>query len=841
MKRFRLLSLILCVLVLGVNFHAVTAKAAPLSKSDSAKIARVIAANKTTKSSKGASVFINSFTVTNLDAPKNGNLLDRTATIIADNGFFWDVPVLWVNQKGELVNIAIQVDDVVKDYPIIAFYLPAGYNIMFSENAAFNINMPDFICNLINQNGVTTMTNPAAGITYITPLLPNQNKLVATKPADYQESGEEVTESDSGKVSNGDPENPAGKTGGKSSSGSSEYQYNYNPKLSDEEKKNLVAIHCQDSAVEKLGEDNLAWLVSFVKDVIEPEAVALLQEKFPAYKSAAKNSELGKDIGLYVYYESSDSSSTSKSDSDDNGSTEGNSQGTVAYVSWKTQTDSESNEFTFSYRLGINASYLYAYDEETGTYSFDNEKANSLLDCTVVHEMMHAFMDDYERTGMTGYQYSESTGYKLTNKDSVAFPNWFTEGMATAVDNAYQYWNNNFHNSYGYDKENDIYSASALKESYLGNSKMQLSYAENYDFNNPGGMDNSQSSYVSGYLANVYLGYLAAQKYDSKDAIKKDKNDAVKIISSSVILSGVNHILEELHKGKTLDDVIKEISTVDGTPLYSDTADFTKKFIASSDEAVTDNNASLEFCTNLLNYLEDASDEKGTANGSILVDFTSKQNTLLSKKLLKKGQTVYVPSDTKDFVKSTVDFEKALESGGESQTGIAKDTTTTEDTTDTSTKTDSDEVLDSSAEGSFDYTENESNMENGSDSEDSGKKNDEATGGNRQDNGNDSSAEEVSTDDENEKFETGDNSGSESPDASPEPAPAPQTPQNDEATGGNAVVAEEVPTDDSYCIPAEITYSEPEPEAPADEGDNSAEQQVLDAIPEDHSSDDDDA
>ncbi len=219
MKKSRLLSLVLCIFVLFVNMHAITAKAAPLRKSEAVKIANAIMneQNRSGKSSKGGNgknVIVQSFNITNLDKPQNGKLLDSTATVVTDSGYSWDIPVLWVDQDGNLVQVAIEIENVRYNYPIFAFYLPAGYTFVFND-AAFNIGLPDFVCKLMETTGVATVNNPASGVTYITALLPGQNKFVAKQPATgggTAGGGSSDSESyDDGKVSNG--ETPSGNPG----------------------------------------------------------------------------------------------------------------------------------------------------------------------------------------------------------------------------------------------------------------------------------------------------------------------------------------------------------------------------------------------------------------------------------------------------------------------------------------------------------------------------------------------------------------------------------------------------------------------------------------------------
>ena len=68
----------------------------------------------------------------------------------------------------------------------------------------------------------------------------------------------------------------------------------------------LVDIYCSQSARDALGKDQLKALVDLTVTSIEPQAVNLLIESFPCFKDAAANDELGREIGLYIYYGTGD-------------------------------------------------------------------------------------------------------------------------------------------------------------------------------------------------------------------------------------------------------------------------------------------------------------------------------------------------------------------------------------------------------------------------------------------------------------------------------------------------------------------------------------------------------
>lgn len=677
MKKVRFLSFILTFFLLLANCHAITVKAAPLKSSDSLKIARAVdgtsqlkrsALDTSTRNPFDKTVFINSFTISDLDSPVNGKLLDSTATVTADNGFSWEIPVIWVNWEGSVVKVAVELDEIKRSYPIFVFYLPEGYRLVFGEKPAYNISLPDFVCRMIEQNGVTTLANPEISVTYITPLLPNKDRLVALWDPGEGEPDNRVAEEDttpSSPVCPFDPptpddppkpdDPPTPDDPPKPDEPERVPQYSdFKIDLSDDEKSEIADKHGDSNVVDKIGEDNLAWFVCFIKDVIEPEAVNLLKEKFPAYKTAADNDELGKDLGFYVYYDQSY----------DDGKWSDESR-YVAYVTWHSEGED------YYYRLGVNAKYMYAFNDDTGEYQFNGDEAYAQLERTIIHEMMHAFMVDYSRTGMSGGQYKEGVGLTYDNKSEVAFPNWFMEGIATAVGSPYQHWRGLFLNYYGYDYETDTYKD--LKDAYLDDKTMTLPYSENFKWG--GKVDNRKCSYATGYLANVYLGYLAAQK-NGEEAISVNSDTGETVISSQAILNGVNYILDELHKGSTLDDIIADISTTsDGKTLYSDTDDFAAKFIASTDSTKSDDNKSLDFCTQFLNYLESASNDEEVANGSILTDFKDTSTVLLYKELLEEKPEEYVLTDSSDRAKSTVLSKDAFEAGGKSEKGIIEDDT----------------------------------------------------------------------------------------------------------------------------------------------------------------------
>lgn len=645
----RVICFITCIILFTVHFNVMTASAAPIEAADSARIIKELQDTEwSTKKAAGNgseqnTVLVNSLKIVDLEEPRHGHLLDNTATVVTDNGFRWNIPVIWVNKDGDVVHVAIEINDIIRSYPIFVFYLPEGYSFIFSdENAEYNIEMPDFVVELMKKSGVATLAVPRAGYLYISTFLPNSNKIKINYPDQENNTDSEpvstpdqTINSDTGnKIIDPDgahPETNPIDSGPHLTPPTDNETSPPESGLSDLDNIEVAYNHSSTHAVDVIGVDNLAALIMWVKNTLEPEAVNLLVSKYPAYKTAASNGELGERIGFEIKYDIDDEA--------------------IAAVSSQTDTDG-----TLAYRVIINANYLYVEteDDSENPYVFD-EKNYSELDNTLVHEMMHAFMDDYTRTGMTGLQYNETDGTYSINSDNsegVEYPAWFVEGIASSVDNTFQYRNRTIYRKYGYDNDNqsetyDNFTAEVLKESYSDSSnKMRL------------GENSTEAEYITGYLASIYLGYLSAKAAGYGDAVIGERVD------SSIILAGENYMLEQLHNGKTLDQLIQEVSNSE----YNSTSDFAEKFI--TDSSGIEDTDSLQFCATLLNYLHNSSSDEGIANGSVLLDFADTNPAQLHKSLLDQEQTVYIMTDDDDNEYSTVDKNHALQGGGTSETGI---------------------------------------------------------------------------------------------------------------------------------------------------------------------------
>ena len=414
-----------------------------------------------------------------------------------------------------------------------------------------------------------------------------------------------------------------------------------------------VAIHCSESVMDVMEIGELAKLVEMVKYRAEPQAVELLRAGFPAFEEAARNNQLGTQIGLSIEY-------------DDNNAP-------MAKVICSIDVDDQGRLF-FSYCLVVNAFTLAERDDagnlvwnpETGMLRLTTDPTSlDAFSCILTHEMMHAFMDDYNRSGMMGvidpdmvylpaYATEEDAAALLAHQQAVEFPKWFLEGTATAVENAFMGLQASYDElrTYGAEEIDGWYTPEGLQYAFAGTALPAGMDPEEYEAMVVPCFDLRVSAYVSGYLACLYLAELAANiEGCSACSVTPDGLD---VVDSAVLRSGLNDILRMLHEGVTLDDIIYNISN----GRFYDTADFENTFIAYDDDSAI-------FVSILLNYFLRLTRQNGRlnpANGSLLYPFDVDYLTQIDcTKNAYSG--LYQIIDTSDLVDSTADLRDVTDAG----------------------------------------------------------------------------------------------------------------------------------------------------------------------------------
>ena len=418
--------------------------------------------------------------------------------------------------------------------------------------------------------------------------------------------------------------------------------------------------HCADNTLKRYGEDEMVNLVELIINTIQPQAVEFIKNCFPAFAEAAKAGDLGKEIGLYIYRLYGDKDGV-KAHAD-------TSLQALAYVGYNISKD-EQGKAEFGYIIGLNTIY-FQYKDEDGNLHIDySEQAAADLDNSIIHEMFHAFMLDYNRTGSIGTRNPEDyfrRSEDLQNiRDVYEFPAWFTEGMASAVENVYQYRYAYFQllRYEGNGRIGDRHTAENLLNTYLTNLFIledDEEYEDSYDIGS--GEQTTTSLYVTGYLADLYLGELAARQIYEDSSVTLDDGGNKKV-SSETIRMGLNSILERLHEGETLDQIIRSISN----GRYKSTSDFEEKFIKGSDGK--GDRDSIDFCVDFLNYMRDiGKNSTYIPNGSILFDFDRDFTSPIDRSLTMESD-IYQIAGSSDYVASTVGIAAPYIDGGKSVPG----------------------------------------------------------------------------------------------------------------------------------------------------------------------------
>lgn len=302
-------------------------------------------------------------------------------------------------------------------------------------------------------------------------------------------------------------------------------------------------------------EDKIVHLLKELRDEIIPQAVTSLLVRFPKTFAHLKDQEIGMAIAL-------------------------NSDPGTSFVA--------SFSANYAYTLGephkpLSSIYglIISYGRlgwEPGNHILPKSSRNE-LESHVAHEMMHALMCESLTCGYYGINAS-------LNKTE-QFPKWFTEGAAeVAGGGARRIWieiNREYNKRY-----NKNYILEQLENTYI----------EEFLRNNPLIADTDLSAYQTGYLAVMYLAYLAGGGQS---------------MTSDSLATGLDILMSEIHSGKTLDQVIKENSQ----NQFKGLEDFQEKFVSTNQSVV-------DFSTKLLNII-------GKGRGSLLTSNYCDDNLLLNQ------------------------------------------------------------------------------------------------------------------------------------------------------------------------------------------------------------------
>ena len=611
---------------------------------------------------------VSGITIGDVTAPKEGTRLDDKAVVTTAEGDTWEIPVIWI---GENLKPDTGLAGKGSYLPVLAYVVPEQYTIRSNDatGRGYKITLSEDLLKLFGEEKIISIYENKTGITFILPAKLKDlyaQKGTVKNPTDAA-GGEIVPDDQIAPFEDDEPEEET----------EEEVEEEEEPEEEEEEQEesysHLVNVHCDSNAKKALTESDLEFLADLVVNILHPQAVNLLIEKFPAFRDAADNNKLGEYLTVIVGYE------------------EGNDA--VGYARRGRLTEEKYGDYKFVYSFTVNASELTDHKEDDKaiiTRNF-NSKAMRDLSNTIVHELFHCVTYDYNRPGLTGYLYTDEGLKDYTETQMVRLPDWFIEGTASSVENNWQYRHDVFNILCApSESSDDINLKKQLVKKYVDgvyhkNDQDQWVCDQNFDIEFSNGKDrggrdcnSATSRYVSGYLACMYLYELAAAKDPAIGSSRSVVGENV-VFSSEKLRLGMNSILERMHKGETMDQVINSISG----GACKDTAAFEALFIKGAPDPedgkyfLDGDEKSVDFVYNFMNYMyrvdETISELNKHANGSVLFDFTEDFGSPLSYEGTYTTDVLKAQDDKNgDFVifsRSTVGDRNAYSTGGKSMSG----------------------------------------------------------------------------------------------------------------------------------------------------------------------------
>ena len=616
---------------------------------------------------------VSGITIGDVDAPKEGVRLDEKAVVTTAEGETWEIPVIWI---GEDLKPDTGLAGKGSYLPVLAYVVPDEYTVKSSDvsGRGYKITLSEDLLKLFGENKIISVYESKTGITFILPAKLKDlfakkgtvknptdeggNEIVpADQVAPFEEEAEEEPAQEQEEEAEQEEEEPEQEE---------EEEEEEKPQEEDDEEETysrIVNVHCDANAKEALSASDLEFLADLVVNTLQPQAVNLLIEKFPALKTAAANKEIGNYLAVVVSYNKDTSA--------------------YGYSSRGIVDDDTYLNYKFVYSLTVNSNQLTEHTEDGKTVIARDTGSKALTDLanTIVHELFHCVSYDYNRPGLTGLLYDGNTLQEYSS--DVEFPVWFKEGTASTVENNWQFRQGSLkimRTPFGADSPQDNYSKDLLVQRYVG-ADVGGEYTSNYIYD-IGGND-SLNYYVGGYLACMYLYELAASG-DSSIGTSISESGGNIVVSSEKLRLGMNSIIERMHKGETLDQVINSISAGIPGGAYKDTDDFEARFIKGvKDEDgkydLAGDPASVDFVYEFMSYMNriDQAKERGErndyANGSVLFDFETDFRSPLSFEGTYSTSVLQPLDDDKGnfqrYSRSTVGDRQAYSTGGKSESG----------------------------------------------------------------------------------------------------------------------------------------------------------------------------
>lgn len=335
-------------------------------------------------------------------------------------------------------------------------------------------------------------------------------------------------------------------------------------------------------------------LMEILRNEIVPQATNALLQRFPRTFGHLKDQVIGMGLAL----------NTNDSDT---------AKASFSMTLGKEDIDGETI-LSFAYYLTVN------YSDFEWSKDVLQDFWRQELEVTVAHEMMHAFMCETLTRGFSGYDTN-------LNSENDTFPKWFIEGTAEAVCGAVDTIRRE--NGFG------INQNTALNEiqEKLSSDKYSLT------------SDNITATYKTGYLAVLYLSYLASGS---------------KTLEATDLAQGLDKLLFLIYKGESLSKAIEKISN----NKFSDLKNFEDNFAEKG----------ADFVKQLMEKIEGKGEKEEIGRGALLTGNYSDRDLLVNEPL-ETPTTLFWLNVAKDYFfneynnKFTV--TDAIKGGSATQSGIS--------------------------------------------------------------------------------------------------------------------------------------------------------------------------
>ena len=154
----RILGLFLVSIFLFTNIYSISVKAAePVitfqNKTEEAESADEVLRNVNQRIGKTK---VSNLRLINLEQPKAGDKLDTRATVLADGGLFWEIPVVWIDEEGKASLICLPG----KTYkPVFAFFVPTNVEVVNDGENGYSLRLPEFLDGIYHHGWKRSLWN----------------------------------------------------------------------------------------------------------------------------------------------------------------------------------------------------------------------------------------------------------------------------------------------------------------------------------------------------------------------------------------------------------------------------------------------------------------------------------------------------------------------------------------------------------------------------------------------------------------------------------------------------------------------------------------------------------